>query len=149
MRSFSCGVPRRIELSSLYTSNARSTSTPQTATLPSYSSAGSSPLGTLGPSSPSMGIHAAHAPLSSAPHTITSFHNPYFARDDGARTPDSVAGSHHDPHSHFAPMPPGIINGANREGDMSMTGSPVGSPADDSMAVHDGLHIPTSVFELA
>lgn len=68
IRSFSNGVPRRIELSTHYTPS-RSTSTPQTAQFPSYSSA---PLAT--PVSYGM-------PQLSAPHHLTSFPNSYLRSD--------------------------------------------------------------------
>lgn len=68
MRSFSNGVPRRIELSTHYTPN-RSASTPQTAQFPSYSSA---PLAT--PVSYGM-------PQLSAPHHLSTFPNSYLRND--------------------------------------------------------------------
>lgn len=68
MRSFSNGVPRRIELSTHYTPS-RNTSTPQTAQFPSYSSA---PLAT--PQSYGM-------PQLSAPHHLTTFSNMYLRND--------------------------------------------------------------------
>lgn len=68
MRSFSNGVPRRIELSTHYPPS-RSTSTPQTAQFPSYSSA---PLAT--PVSYGM-------PQLSAPHHLTTFPNSYLRND--------------------------------------------------------------------
>jgi hypothetical protein len=70
IRSFSNGMPRRIELSTHYTPS-RSTSTPQTAQFPSYSSA---PLAT--PVSYGM-------PQLSAPHHLTSFPNSYLRNDAG------------------------------------------------------------------
>ncbi|ORY02927.1 hypothetical protein BCR34DRAFT_492813 [Clohesyomyces aquaticus] len=70
MRSFSGGVPRRIELSTHY-GPSRSSTTPQTATFPTYSS---SPLVT--PQSYAM-------PQMSAPHHITSFQNSYLRNDSG------------------------------------------------------------------
>lgn len=70
MRSFSTSVPRRIELSTHYTPS-RTTTTPQTATFPTYSS---SPLVT--PQSYAM-------PQLSAPHHITSFQNSYLRNDSG------------------------------------------------------------------
>ncbi|OCK83332.1 hypothetical protein K432DRAFT_390467 [Lepidopterella palustris CBS 459.81] len=68
MRSFSGGVPRRIELSTHYTPS-RNATTPQTATFPNYTS---SPLVT--PQSFQM-------PHMSAPHHITSFQNSYLRQD--------------------------------------------------------------------
>jgi hypothetical protein len=68
IRSFSNGMPRRIELSTHYTPS-RGTSTPQTAQFPSYSSA---PLAT--PVSYGM-------PQLSAPHHLTSFPNSYLRND--------------------------------------------------------------------
>ncbi|KAF2016263.1 hypothetical protein BU24DRAFT_197650 [Aaosphaeria arxii CBS 175.79] len=68
MRSFSGSVPRRIELSTHYTPS-RSSTTPQTATFPTYTS---SPLVT--PQSFAM-------PQLSAPHHITSFQNSYLRND--------------------------------------------------------------------
>jgi hypothetical protein len=68
MRSFSNGVPRRIELSTHYTPS-RSTSTPQTAQFPSYSSA---PLVT--PVSYGM-------PQLSAPHNLSTFPSSYLRND--------------------------------------------------------------------
>ncbi|KAF2204811.1 homeobox-domain-containing protein [Delitschia confertaspora ATCC 74209] len=68
MRSFSSHVPRRIELSTHFTPS-RNTSTPQTATYPTYSS---SPLVT--PQSYAM-------PQLSAPHHMTSFQNSYLRND--------------------------------------------------------------------
>jgi hypothetical protein len=70
MRSFSNGVPRRIELSTHYPSN-RNHSTPQTAHFPSYSG---SPLVT--PQSYAM-------PQMSAPHHLSSFPNSYLRNDSG------------------------------------------------------------------
>lgn len=64
MRSFSNGVPRRIELSTHYTPS-RSVSTPQTAQFPSYSSA---PLATP---------HSYGMPQLSAPHHLSTFPNSY------------------------------------------------------------------------
>ncbi|KAH7346131.1 hypothetical protein BKA66DRAFT_433255 [Pyrenochaeta sp. MPI-SDFR-AT-0127] len=72
MRSFSNGVPRRIELSTHYTPH-RGTSTPQTAQFPSYSS---SPLVT--PQSYAM-------PQMSAPHHLSTFPSSYL-RNDSAHT---------------------------------------------------------------
>jgi hypothetical protein len=71
MRSFSSSVPRRIELSTHYTPN-RSSTTPQTATFPTYSS---SPLVT--PQSYAM-------PQLSAPHHLTTFQNSYLRNDTGS-----------------------------------------------------------------
>jgi hypothetical protein len=68
MRSFSNGVPRRIELSTHYTPS-RSASTPQTAQFPSYSSA---PLATP---------HSYGMPQLSAPHHLSSFSNSYLRND--------------------------------------------------------------------
>jgi hypothetical protein len=68
MRSFSNGVPRRIELSTHYTPN-RSHQTPQTAHFPSYSG---SPLVT--PQSYAM-------PQLSAPHHLSTFPNSYLRND--------------------------------------------------------------------
>jgi len=68
IRSFSNGMPRRIELSTHYTPS-RGTSTPQTAQFPSYSSA---PLAT--PVSYGMS-------QLSAPHHLTSFPNSYLRND--------------------------------------------------------------------
>ena len=68
IRSFSNGMPRRIELSTHYTPS-RGTSTPQTAQFPSYSSA---PLAT--PVSYGMS-------QLSAPHHLTSFPNSYLRSD--------------------------------------------------------------------
>lgn len=70
MRSFSSHVPRRIELSTHFTPS-RNSSTPQTATFPTYSS---SPLVT--PQSFAM-------PQLSAPHHITTFQNSYLRNDSG------------------------------------------------------------------
>jgi len=70
MRSFSSHVPRRIELSTHFTPSRNST-TPQTATFPTYSS---SPLVT--PQSFAM-------PQLSAPHHITTFQNSYMRNDSG------------------------------------------------------------------
>lgn len=64
MRSFSNGVPRRIELSTHYTPG-RSVSTPQTAQFPSYSSA---PLATP---------HSYGMSQLSAPHHLSTFPNSY------------------------------------------------------------------------
>ncbi|KAF2852169.1 homeobox-domain-containing protein [Plenodomus tracheiphilus IPT5] len=72
MRSFSNGVPRRIELSTHYSPN-RGSSTPQTAHFPSYSS---SPL--ITPQSYAM-------PQMSAPHHLTSFSSSYL-RNDSSHT---------------------------------------------------------------
>jgi hypothetical protein len=72
MRSFSNSVPRRIELSTHYTPN-RSTTTPQTATYPTYSG---SPLVT--PQSYAM-------PQLSAPHHMSTFQNSYL-RNDSAQS---------------------------------------------------------------
>ncbi|KAI8937202.1 hypothetical protein NX059_006411 [Plenodomus lindquistii] len=68
MRSFSNGVPRRIELSTHYPPN-RGTSTPQTAQFPSYSS------------SPLVTPHSYAMPQMSAPHHLTSFSSPYLRND--------------------------------------------------------------------
>lgn len=68
MRSFSNGVPRRIELSTHYTPS-RGNSTPQTAHFPSYSG---SPLVT--PQSYAM-------PQLSAPHHMSTFPNSYLRND--------------------------------------------------------------------
>ncbi|KAF2178870.1 hypothetical protein K469DRAFT_325885 [Zopfia rhizophila CBS 207.26] len=70
MRSFSSSVPRRIELSTHYTPS-RSSTTPQTATFPTYTS---SPLVT--PQSYAM-------PQLSAPHHITTFQNSYLRNESG------------------------------------------------------------------
>jgi hypothetical protein len=93
MRSFSNGVPRRIELSTHYTPT-RSTHTPQTAHFPSYSG---SPL--ITPQSYNM-------PQLSAPHHLNSFANSYL-RNDGQHSEQypgvgSVLGEvidHHSNHS--------------------------------------------------
>jgi hypothetical protein len=77
MRSFSNGVPRRIELSTHYTPQ-RHGSTPQTAHFPSFSG---SPLAT--PQSYVM-------PQLSAPHHMSNFSNSYL-RNDSAHN-DSYAG---------------------------------------------------------
>ncbi|KAJ8106970.1 hypothetical protein OPT61_g9186 [Boeremia exigua] len=77
MRSFSNGVPRRIELSTHY-APSRSVSTPQTAQFPSYSSA---PLAT--PVSYGM-------PQMSAPHHLSTFPSSYL-RNDSAHN-DSYSG---------------------------------------------------------
>lgn len=74
MRSFSNSVPRRIELSTHYTPNRTST-TPQTATFPTYTS---SPL--ITPQSYAM-------PQLSAPHHITSFQNSYLRNDSAQSDP--------------------------------------------------------------
>ncbi|KAF2133428.1 homeobox-domain-containing protein [Dothidotthia symphoricarpi CBS 119687] len=68
MRSFSNGLPRRIELSTHYPPS-RSTSTPQTAQFPSYAG---SPLSTP---------HSYAMPQMSAPHHLTSFSNSYMRGD--------------------------------------------------------------------
>lgn len=68
MRSFSNGVPRRIELSTHY-APSRSASTPQTAQFPSYSSA---PLATP---------HSYGMSQLSAPHHLSSFPNSYLRND--------------------------------------------------------------------
>jgi hypothetical protein len=68
MRSFSNGVPRRIELSTHYTLN-RSTSTPQTAQFPSYSSAS---LATP---------HSYGVSQLSAPHHLSTFSHSYLRND--------------------------------------------------------------------
>lgn len=68
MRSFSNGVPRRIELSTHYTPS-RGNSTPQTAHFPSYSG---SPLGTP---------HSYAMPQMSAPHHLTAFPSSYLRND--------------------------------------------------------------------
>lgn len=80
MRSFSNGVPRRIELSTHYTPS-RSTSTPQTAHFPSYSS---SPLVT--PQSYAM-------PQMSAPHHLSTFPNSYLRNDSAHNDQYSGVGS--------------------------------------------------------
>jgi hypothetical protein len=93
IRSFSNGVPRRIELSTHYTPS-RSNHTPQTAHFPSYSG---SPLVT--PQSYAM-------PQLSAPHHLSSFSNSYL-RTDSAHSDQypgvgSVLGEvleHHSNHS--------------------------------------------------
>jgi hypothetical protein len=77
MRSFSNGVPRRIELSTHYTPQ-RNGSTPQTAHYPSYSG---SPL--ITPQSYAM-------PQMSAPHHMSSFSSSYL-RNDSAHN-DSYSG---------------------------------------------------------
>jgi hypothetical protein len=77
MRSFSNGVPRRIELSTHYTPQ-RNGSTPQTAHFPSYSG---SPL--ITPQSYAM-------PQMSAPHHMSSFSSSYL-RNDSAHN-DSYSG---------------------------------------------------------
>jgi len=79
MRSFSGSVPRRIELSTHYTPS-RSTSTPQTAGFPSYTS---SPLVT--PNNYAM-------PQLSAPHHISSFPNSYL-RNDSAQSDSYSSGA--------------------------------------------------------
>ncbi|KAF2871899.1 hypothetical protein BDV95DRAFT_492933 [Massariosphaeria phaeospora] len=71
MRSFSSSVPRRIELSTHY-GQSRSTTTPQTATFPTYTS---SPLVT--PQSFAM-------PQLSAPHHMTTFPNSYLRNDSSS-----------------------------------------------------------------
>ncbi|KAF1842022.1 homeobox-domain-containing protein [Cucurbitaria berberidis CBS 394.84] len=80
MRSFSNGVPRRIELSTHYTPN-RGTSTPQTAHFPSYST---SPLVT--PQSYAM-------PQMSAPHHLSSFSSSYLRNDSQQNEQYSGVGS--------------------------------------------------------
>ncbi|KAH8732527.1 hypothetical protein GQ44DRAFT_602041 [Phaeosphaeriaceae sp. PMI808] len=70
MRSFSNGVPRRIELSTHYTPN-RSTNTPQTAHFPSYSG------------SPLVTPHSYAMPQLSAPHHLSTFPNSYLRNDSG------------------------------------------------------------------
>lgn len=80
LRSFSNGVPRRIELSTHY-SPTRSVSTPQTAQFPSYSSA---PLAT--PVSYGM-------PQLSAPHHLSSFPNSYLRNDSAQHDSFSGVGS--------------------------------------------------------
>ncbi|KAF1959860.1 homeobox-domain-containing protein [Byssothecium circinans] len=79
MRSFSNGVPRRIELSTHYTPN-RSSTTPQTAGFPTYTS---SPLVTPG----NFAI-----PQLSAPHHMTSFPNSYL-RNDSAQSDSYSSGA--------------------------------------------------------
>lgn len=80
MRSFSSSVPRRIELSTHYTPS-RSTTTPQTATFPTYTS---SPLVT--PQSFAM-------PQLSAPHHLTSFPNSYLRNDTAQSEQYSSSGT--------------------------------------------------------
>ncbi|CBX91160.1 hypothetical protein LEMA_P061940.1 [Plenodomus lingam JN3] len=80
MRSFSNGVPRRIELSTHYTPN-RNTSTPQTAHFPSYSS------------SPLVPPHSYAMPQMSAPHHITSFSNSYLRNDSAHNSQYDNVGS--------------------------------------------------------
>lgn len=80
MRSFSNGVPRRIELSTHYSPN-RGNPTPQTAHFPSYSG---SPLVT--PQSYAM-------PQMSAPHHLSSFSNSYMRNDSGHNDQYSGVGS--------------------------------------------------------
>jgi hypothetical protein len=80
MRSFSNGVPRRIELSTHYTPQ-RNGSTPQTAHFPSYSG---SPLVT--PQSYAM-------PQMSAPHHMSSFPNSYMRNDSAHNDSYSAVGS--------------------------------------------------------
>jgi hypothetical protein len=70
LRSFSNGVPRRIELSTHYTPS-RSSSTPQTAHFPSYSSA------------PLVTPHSYGMPQLSAPHHLTTFPHSYLRNDPG------------------------------------------------------------------
>lgn len=67
MRSFSNGVPKRIELSIQYT--PRGNSTPQTAQFPSYST---SPLSTP---------QTYAVPQLSAPHHMSTFPNSYMRND--------------------------------------------------------------------
>jgi hypothetical protein len=93
MRSFSNGVPRRIELSTHYPSN-RGNATLQTSHFPSYSA---SPLVT--PQSYAM-------PQMSAPHHMSSFPNSYL-RNDSAHNEHysgvgSVLGEVLDHHSHHS-----------------------------------------------
>lgn len=81
MRSFSTGMPRRIDLTSATssyqpTSRPGSVHTPQTATYPHYQS---SPMGT--PTSFN---------LMSAPHHVTSFQNSYLRQDES----EGPEGSH-------------------------------------------------------
>ncbi|KAF7443897.1 Homeodomain-containing transcription factor [Pyrenophora tritici-repentis] len=80
LRSFSNGVPRRIELSTHYTPH-RNGSTPQTAQFPSYSG---SPLVT--PQSYAM-------PQMSAPHHMSSFPNSYMRNDSAHHDSYSAVGS--------------------------------------------------------
>jgi hypothetical protein len=95
MRSFSNGVPRRIELSTHYPSNRNHNhNTPQTAHFPSYSG---SPLVT--PQSYAM-------PQMSAPHHLSSFPNSYLRNDSAHSEQYSGVGSvlgevldHHSTHS--------------------------------------------------
>ncbi|RMZ71464.1 homeobox domain-containing [Pyrenophora seminiperda CCB06] len=80
LRSFSNGVPRRIELSTHYTPH-RNGSTPQTAHFPSYSA---SPL--ITPQSYTM-------PQMSAPHHMSSFPNSYMRNDSANHDSYSAVGS--------------------------------------------------------
>ncbi|CAN9080695.1 unnamed protein product [Alternaria alternata] len=80
MRSFSNGVPRRIELSTHYAPQ-RNGSTPQTAHFPSFSG---SPLAT--PSSYGM-------PQMSAPHHMSSFPSSYMRNDSAHNDSYSAVGS--------------------------------------------------------
>ncbi|KAJ4354939.1 hypothetical protein N0V95_003405 [Ascochyta clinopodiicola] len=80
LRSFSNGVPRRIELSTHY-SPGRSVSTPQTAQFPSYSSA---PLATP---------HSYGMPQLSAPHHLSTFPNTYLRNDSAHNDHYSGVGS--------------------------------------------------------
>lgn len=80
MRSFSNGVPRRIELSTNYPPG-RSTSTPQTAQFPSYTSTS---LATP---------HNYAMPQMSAPHHLTSFSSPYMRNDSAHSDHYSGVGS--------------------------------------------------------
>ncbi|KAL5120611.1 hypothetical protein ACEQ8H_001359 [Pleosporales sp. CAS-2024a] len=93
MRSFSNGVPRRIELSTHYTPN-RSHHTPQTAHFPSYSG---SALGTA---------QGYAMPQLSAPHHLSSFSNSYLRNDSAHSDPypgvGSVLGEVMDQHSNHS-----------------------------------------------
>ncbi|CAE7216349.1 hypothetical protein PTNB73_08015 [Pyrenophora teres f. teres] len=81
LRSFSNGVPRRIELSTHYAPHRMNGSTPQTAQFPSYSG---SPLVT--PQSYAM-------PQMSAPHHLSSFPNSYMRNDSAHHDSYSAVGS--------------------------------------------------------
>jgi hypothetical protein len=80
MRSFSNGVPRRIELSTHYSPN-RGNSTPQTAHFPSYSG------------SPLVTPHSYAMPQLSAPHHLSNFSNSYLRNDSAHGDQYSGVGS--------------------------------------------------------
>ncbi|KAF2761130.1 homeobox-domain-containing protein [Pseudovirgaria hyperparasitica] len=98
MRSFSGTVPRRIELSSHYTSS-RSNTTPQTATYPNFQG------------SPLLTSQSYEMPHLSAPHHISTFQNSFMRQDAGDAFPPvgavlgeiadghSQDGEHHDSNS--------------------------------------------------